>query len=174
AVPSAGGARTAATNLWGTVSDFQVSPNGEQLAIVYGTQTSPAELYVLPTAGGRPRRLTDCGRALSVPLTPPERVPYRSFDGLYCDAYLYLPPDFDERRRYPGLIQVHGGGTNAYGNGWHPLEQFLAQHGFVVMAVEYRGSSGYGREFAGLSYGDWGGGQTEDAVAAGRWLRSQP
>ena len=42
------------------------------------------------------------------------------------------------------------------------------------MAVEYRGSSGYGRDFAGLSYADWGGGQTRDAVAAGEWLRAQP
>jgi dipeptidyl aminopeptidase/acylaminoacyl peptidase len=93
---------------------------------------------------------------------------------LYCDSYLYLPPDFDENGQYRGLIQVHGGGTNSYGNGWHPVEQWLANQGFVVMAVEYRGSSGYGRDFAGLSYADWGGGQTTDAVEAGKWLAAQP
>jgi dipeptidyl aminopeptidase/acylaminoacyl peptidase len=174
AIPAGGGVRTAATNLRGTVSDFLLSPDGEHLVIVFGSQTGPNDLYLVPAAGGRPRRLTAAGDALSVTLREPERVPYRSFDGLYCDAYLYLPPGFDESKRYPGLVQVHGGGTNAYSNGWHPVEQWLAQHGFVVMAVEYRGSSGYGRDFAGLSYGDWGGGQTTDSVVAGRWLQSQP
>lgn len=174
AVPAIKGVRTAVTNHPGEVSDVVLSPNGEYLALVRSTQTSPPDLFVMPTAGGRPRRLTDCVDALPEPLREPERVPYRSFDGLYCDAYLYLPPDFDPNKRYPGLVQVHGGGTNAYGNRWHPAEQWFSNQGFVVMAIEYRGSSGYGRDFAGLSYGDWGGGQTKDTVAAGEWLRSQP
>ena len=138
-----------------------------------GGSSSFQEWFTVPVAGGRPQRLTECHRAIASPLPEPERVPYRTFDGLYCDAYLYLPPDFDAARRYPGLIQVHGGGTNSYGNGWHPVEQWFARQGFVVLAVEYRGSSGYGRDFAGLSYADWGGGQTRDAVAAGEWLRAQ-
>ncbi|HET7036958.1 MAG TPA: S9 family peptidase [Thermomicrobiaceae bacterium] len=174
AVPADGRPRTAVTNLAGTLSDFSVSPNGELLAYVLATQTSPPDLFVVPLSGGLPKRLTDCVATIPMHLTPPLRIPYRSFDGLYCDSYLYLPSDFDERKRYPGLIQVHGGGTNAYGNGWHPVEQWLARQGFVVMAVEYRGSSGYGRDFAALSYGDWGGGQTRDAVAAGEWLQQQP
>lgn len=169
-----GGVRTVVTNLAGTVLDFQLSPDGESLAVIHATQTHPPELLLLPTAGGSPRSLTANADAVGNDLQEPVRVPYRSFDGLYCDAYLYLPPDFDASRSYPGLIQVHGGGTNAYGNGWHPVEQWLAGNGFVVMAVEYRGSSGYGRDFAGLSYADWGGGQTRDAVAAGEWLKSQP
>ncbi len=174
AIPANGGVRTAVTNLDGSVTDYAISPDGQTLAFVLATQTSPPDLFVVPLVGGRPRRLTDCDRAIETPLLPPERVPYRSFDGLYCDAYLYLPPEFDAAKRYPGLIQVHGGGTNAYGNGWHPVEQWFSQQGYVVMAIEYRGSSGYGREFAGLSYGDWGGGQTQDTVAAGEWLAAQP
>ncbi len=174
AVPTNGGVRTAVTNFEGMVTDFAVSHDGQRLAIVLAGPTSPPDLFVLPLAGGRPRRLTDCYRAVGTSLSVPERIAYRSFDGLYCDAYLYLPPGFDESKRYPGLIQVHGGGTNAYGNGWHAVEQWFSQQGFVVMAIEYRGSSGYAREFAGLSYGDWGGGQTLDTVAAGEWLKAQP
>lgn len=174
AVPADGGVRTAVTNLTGIVTDFALSPDGQMVAFIHSSQTSPPELYVMPVAGGLPRRLTDCRAAVGDQVREPQRVPYRSFDGLYCDSYLYLPPDFDERKQYPGLIQVHGGGTNSYGNGWHPVEQWLANQGFVVMAVEYRGSSGYGRDFAGLSYADWGGGQTIDAVEAGKWLAAQP
>ena len=173
AVPADGGVRTAVTNVDGTITDFALSPDGQTLAFVHASQTSPPDLFVMPASGGRPTRITDCHRAVDGAASP-ERVPYRSFDGRYCDGYLYLPPDFDASGRYAGLIQVHGGGTNSYGNGWHPVEQWLATQGFVVLAVEYRGSSGYGRDFAGLSYGDWGGGQTRDAVAAGEWLRAQP
>jgi dipeptidyl aminopeptidase/acylaminoacyl peptidase len=175
AVPADGGVRTAVTNVTGTITDFALSPDGGTLAYIHASQIGPPDLFIMPAAGGRATRITDCDRAVDrASLQQPERVPYRSYDGLYCDAYLYLPPDFDEHARYPGLIQVHGGGTNSYGNGWHPVEQWLAAQGFVVLAVEYRGSSGYGRDFAGLSYADWGGGQTRDAVAAGEWLRAQP
>lgn len=174
AVPLAGGVRTAVTNLTGIVSDFALSPDGQTLAFIHATQTSPPDLFAVPVAGGRPTRITDAIQSVADTLRVPERVPYRSFDGLYCDAYLYLPPDFDASRRYPGLVQVHGGGTNAHANGWHPVEQWLSAQGFVVLAVEYRGSSGYGRDFAGLSYADWGGGQTRDAVAVGEWLHAQP
>ncbi|HVX29101.1 MAG TPA: S9 family peptidase [Nitrolancea sp.] len=174
AVPAERGVRTAVTNQAGTISDFDISPDGTMLAYIHATQTSPADLFVMPLSGGRPRRLTDCYTTVTGMLSAPERIAYRSFDGLYCDAYLYLPPDFDESKHYPGLVQVHGGGTNAYGNGWHPAEQWFSQQGYVVMAIEYRGSSGYGQEFAALSYGDWGGGQTRDTVAAGEWLQAQP
>jgi dipeptidyl aminopeptidase/acylaminoacyl peptidase len=173
AVPAERGVRTAVTNQVGTVSDFAISQDGSLLAYILATQTSPADLFVVPLAGGRPRRLTDCYTSLTGTLVAPERLTYRSFDGLYCDAYLYLPPDFGENQQYPGLVMVHGGGTNAYGNGWHAQEQWFSQHGYVVMAIEYRGSSGYGQEFAALSYGDWGGGQTRDTVAAGEWLQHQ-
>ena len=174
AIPADGGVPTLVTNLSGTVLDFALSADGQFFAGIHADQVNPPELYVLPADGGLPLRLSDTSSSVPSDLPNPRRVPYRSFDGLYCDAYLYLPPDFDPSACYPGLIQVHGGGTNSYGNGWHPVEQWLARNGVVVMAVEYRGSSGYGREFAGLSYGDWGGGQTRDAVAAGEWLKAQP
>jgi dipeptidyl aminopeptidase/acylaminoacyl peptidase len=174
AVPATGGVRTAVMNASGTITDFALAPDGQTFAFIHASQTSPPDLFLMPASGGRPTRITDCNRVVDGATRPPERVPYRSFDGLYCDGYLYLPPGFDPGGRYPGLIQVHGGGTNAYGNGWHPVEQWLAARGFVVFAVEYRGSSGYGRDFAGLSYADWGGGQTRDVVAAGEWLRAQP
>ncbi|MEZ4570720.1 MAG: prolyl oligopeptidase family serine peptidase [Thermomicrobiales bacterium] len=174
AIPAGGGVSTLVSDHSGTVLDFDLSPDGRMLALIHSSQTQPPELVVVPVDGGLPRRLTGNTATLGMDPAPPRRVPYRSFDGLYCDAYLYLPPDFDESAVYPGLIQVHGGGTNSYNNGWHPVEQWLALNGFVVMAIEYRGSSGYGREFAGLSYADWGGGQTRDAVAAGEWLKAQP
>jgi len=167
---------TRATCLEGMVSDFALAWTGGsgQFAMVVARQTAPPEIAVCTVDGGLPAPLTNAGLRVEVDVSAPVRMPFRSYDGIYCDAYLYLPPDFTGSRRFPTLVQIHGGGTNSFGNGWHPIEQYLAQQGFIVFAIEYRGSSGYGRDFANLSWGDWGGGQTLDAVAAAAFLRSKP
>jgi dipeptidyl aminopeptidase/acylaminoacyl peptidase len=172
----ADGLVTRVTNLGGVVGDFALSTAGglSHFALIFGGQTAPPEVSICAADGGLPAPLTSAGARVRAPLSPPIRMPFRSYDGVYCDAYLYLPPGFTGGTRYPALVQVHGGGTNSHGNGWHPIEQFLAQRGFIVYAIEYRGSSGYGRTFADLSWGDWGGGQTHDAIAAGAFLRAKP
>ncbi|HYI14402.1 MAG TPA: prolyl oligopeptidase family serine peptidase [Thermomicrobiales bacterium] len=167
------GLLTRVTNHDGVVSDFTLSPIGDAFAIVIAGQTAPPELAVLAIDGGLAVPLTNSSSRVTAPVTAPIRMPFQSYDGIYCDAYLYLPAGFSAGRQFPALVQVHGGGTNSFGNGWHPIEQFLAQRGFIVFAVEYRGSSGYGRDFAGLSYADWGGGQTLDAIAAADFLKSK-
>jgi len=175
AVPAGGGVRTPVTNVIGTVTDFVLSPDGGTLPLVQASPTTPPALFTLPSAGGRLRRLTDCYqrvarnlRARADPL-PHVRWPLLRRVSLSLAGFRRA-----HAACYPGLIQVRGGGTDAYGNGWHPIEQWFARRGFVVLAIEYRGSSGYGRDFAALSYADWGGGQTRDTVAPGEWLRAQP
>lgn len=169
----ADGLLTRVTNQDGVVSDFAYSPVTDSFGAIVASQTAPPELAVVSAEGGLAVPVTSVGSRVGETLTSPIRMPFRTFDGLYCDAYLYLPSGFTSGVRYPALVQVHGGGTNAFGNGWHPIEQYLAQRGFIVYAIEYRGSSGYGRPFADLSYGDWGGDQTKDAIAAASFLRSK-
>ncbi len=174
AVRLSDGVQSPITNLHGVISDVAPAPGGATFALVVATQTSPPAVALLTADGGLPTPISGGDGDLTVPLIDPIRMPFRAADGLYCDGYLYLPPGFSGGARYPTLVQVHGGGTNSFGNGWHPIEQFLAQRGFVVFAVEYRGSSGYGRAFADLSWGDWGGGHTRDAIAAAEFLRGKP
>jgi dipeptidyl aminopeptidase/acylaminoacyl peptidase len=107
-------------------------------------------------------------------LSEPASVAFRSFDGLYIHGFLFKPPGFTPTGKYPALVQVHGGGHNLIMNGFNPVEQFLAQQGYVVLAINYRGSSGYGRRFQDLAIGDWGGKQALDAAAAGEFLKQQP
>ena len=77
-------------------------------------------------------------------------------------------------RQYPGLIQVHGGGTNSYLKSRNLTEQYLASKGYLVLAINYRGGSGFGRPFQDLSINDWANGQARDAAAAAGFLRAQP
>lgn len=170
--PVQGGVATKVTYQAGSMGDIAVSPDGKSIAFIRSTPLSGGEVFRVDTSGGEPRQLTAWFQAYQG-VRAPERVSFRSTDGKYILGYLYLPKDFDASRKYPSLVQVHGGGNNANGNGFHLLENFLAESGYVVLAVEYRGSSGHGREFQDLALGEWAADQGWDAVAAANYLRSR-
>jgi dipeptidyl aminopeptidase/acylaminoacyl peptidase len=79
-----------------------------------------------------------------------------------------------EGARYPALVNMHGGGTNAYLRTQNLLEQYLASRGYVVLAINYRGGSGFGREFQDLGVNAWATGQAHDAAIAADFMRSLP
>lgn len=172
-VPVEGGVATKMTYEEGSFGNFSVAGDGSSIVYERSVPTRSGEITRFDLAGGAPVTLTDWATDFR-DLTAPRRIAYRSHDGLYMLGYLYLPPDFDPSARYPALVQAHGGGNNAYGNGFHALEHWLSHEGFVVLAIEYRGSAGHGRAFQDLSLGDWAAGQGWDGVAAARYLDSLP
>ncbi len=171
-VSAEGGVATKVTYEEGSFGNFSVSPDGRSVVYARSTPVRDDELTRVDLEGGSPEALTEWAPRYDG-VEAPERVTFRSTDGTYILGYLYLPPDFDPAGSYPTLVEVHGGGNNAYGNSFHVLEHLLAHEGFVVLAIEYRGSAGHGRAFQRLSLGDWAGEQGWDAVAAARWLRSR-
>ena len=173
AVPAAGGVATQMTEFGGNMQGIAFSPTANAFAFVHATPTQAGVLKVLPAAGGEPRTLATFG-ARFADIEPPASIVYRSFDGLYIPGFLFKPPHFDPAKKYPALVQVHGGGNNLTMNGFNGMEQLLAHRGYVVLAINYRGSSGYGRPFQDIATGDWGGNQARDAAAAADFLRAQP
>jgi dipeptidyl aminopeptidase/acylaminoacyl peptidase len=171
-VPASGnGSATQITNFENAMQSLDIT--GNLMAFTRATSLTPGDIWILPTSGGEATQLTHWATQFKG-IQPPEQLSFRSRDGLYIHGYLYKPPRIEAGKKYPGLVSVHGGGTNAYGDGFHAMEQYLAQKGYVVLAIEYRGSSGYGRPFQLLSVGDWTRGQGWDAVAAADLLRSLP
>lgn len=171
-VPSAGGVATRVTHGGGQVHDWHVGPGDSGLVLVRSTPTRGREVDHLPLAGGALRQLTQV--ASDWPgVVAPEEISYRTRDGMYVQAFMFLPPGFDPGKRYPTLVQVHGGGTHSYYNGLNLVEQRLAQRGYVVLAVNYRGGSGFGREFQDLGIGDWANTQALDAADAAHFARAQ-
>ncbi|MGH7541182.1 MAG: S9 family peptidase [Gemmatimonadota bacterium] len=168
-----GGVATKLTYEEGGLGNFCVGGDGRSIVYVRSTPTEAGEVHRFDIEGGAPIALTDWATDFR-DLRPPHRIAFRARDGLYILGYLYLPSGFDPARRYPALVQAHGGGNNAYGNGFHALEHWLSHEGFVVLAIEYRGSAGHGRAFQDLSLGDWAAGQGWDAVAAAEYLHSLP
>ncbi len=96
-------------------------------------------------------------------------------------AYLFVPKDLDRSRKHPAIVWIHGDGIAQNYDGWHirrdyavyySFHQYLAQQGYVVIAPDYRGSVGYGREWRLAPYRDLGGLDYEDVAAAVPYLES--
>ncbi len=170
-VPASGGVATRMTHEGGVIHGFD--GNGDAFVMARSTAARGREADYLDGAGGPLRQLGELATQWSG-LTEPEEISYRSFDGHFIQGFLVKPPDFDPSRSYPSLVQVHGGGTNSYYNGLNLVEQRLARSGYVVLAVNYRGGSGFGRAFQDMAVEDWAGDQALDAAAAADFIRSRP
>lgn len=172
-VPAAGGVATRMTNMGGTFNSYDATADANAFVFVRSTPTRGTEVDYMPVQGGRVRQLTNFSTKWQG-LVAPEEVSFRSWDGLYIQGFYFYPPNFDPAKKYPALVMVHGGGTNSHYDRLSLQEQKLAEAGYVVLAVNYRGGSGFGREFQDLAVNDWGNGQALDAAAAGTFLRAQP
>ncbi len=172
AVPVAGGVATRVTNMGGSLGSISSSAGADVFAFTRATPTRGSDVDLIPSAGGPLQRLTNFAATWNTVVDPIE-ISFRSHDGLYIQGFLYMPPDHVAGDRHPALVQVHGGGTNSYLQGENLFEQYLASKGYVVLAVNYRGGSGFGREFQDLGINDWANGQARDAAAAGVFLRTQ-
>lgn len=130
-----------------TGGNFSRSEN--LLAFYVGGDTSPSDLHVLDLRTGQHRKLTS---ALN-PKVKPEHlvsatvVRYPSFDKLPIPALLYKPHGASASHKVPALVWVHGGPGGQSRVGYSPDIQFLVNHGYAVLAVNNRGSSGYGKTF---------------------------
>jgi len=106
---------------------------------------------------------------------PPAR--WERFDvqrDLTIEAWLLLPPDFDPAKRYPVILDTHGGPTANYGYGFMAHQQCFATHGFIVVFANPRGSDSYGPDFAGRIVQDWGNEDFKDYLAVVDAVAARP
>jgi dipeptidyl aminopeptidase/acylaminoacyl peptidase len=108
----------------------------------------------------------------SAPHAVPEEVWYRSFDGLEIPARLFRPRTASREHPVPAVVYPHGGPTSYYGDEWDGPAQYFVDKGYAWLAPEFRGSTGYGREYERANHGVWGVEDTKDCLAAGDFLRS--
>jgi len=99
-------------------------------------------------------------------------VSYRSRDGLTLHGYLTLP-EGRAPKGLPCIVNPHGGPWARDGWGWNPEAQFLANRGYCVLQVNFRGSTGYGRKFWEAGFGQWGLAMQDDITDGVRWLVDQ-
>ena len=143
------------------------------LVVGYHDHATPPELRRVP-AEGEPAAL-HAPAPLSVrnaPFAELEDVTYESFDGLEIPAFLMRPRNASAERPVPAIVYPHGGPTDCYADEWDGHAQYFVDSGYAWLAINFRGSTGYGREFERLNHGDWGVGDTKDCLAAADYLRT--
>jgi len=168
-IPLAGGA---IERLGGPMVVHELAAAAGHTAVLVSTDASPVEVYALEA--GRLRPLSAHNQALfsQLQLGAVEDIAFRSRDGTSVHGQLVKPPDYLSGRRYPTIVWIHGGPNGqddhslelqGYGP---PLErQLFATHGYVVLAVNYRGSTGRGAQFARSILADWGHKEVQDLLA---------
>ncbi len=144
---------------------------------IYYSRSSPIEpsnLMVAPASGtASPKYLTRIEPRNFAGFRMPERIRYKSKDGLEIGAMLYKPRDFKTGVRYPTVLWIHGGPEAQDHFSWDPWALYLTDEGYVVLAPNYRGSTGYGEKFRNMNVLDNGGGEMDDVAAGVRYLVSQ-
>jgi dipeptidyl aminopeptidase/acylaminoacyl peptidase len=131
-----------------TGGDFSVSRNGV-VALTSGDSLHPNQVAV--ASGSNVRRLTRLSSSLleSKVLGQVQKLPVTSsFDQRPIDAWMVTPPDYDPAKKYPMILEIHGGPYSAYGPQFSTDDQLYAAHGYVVVYSNPRGSTSYGEEFA--------------------------
>jgi dipeptidyl aminopeptidase/acylaminoacyl peptidase len=160
----------------GSEAGPQWSPDGAKIYFSRNTPLEPANLMVAPAAGTTtPKYLTRIlPRNFShADFRMPERIRYKSKDGLEIAAMLYKPRNFKADTRYPTVLWIHGGPEAQDFFNWDPWALYLTQEGYVVLAPNYRGSTGYGEKFRNMNVMDNGGGEMDDVAAGVQYLVSQ-
>jgi dipeptidyl aminopeptidase/acylaminoacyl peptidase len=135
--------------------------------MVVSTPTVIGQLYTLDTAAKKRTLLYDPNRDLAaeLSLTAPEEVIYKSFDGRPIQAWVQHPPGFNPKKKYPLILDIHGGPHAAYGYTFFHEFQWPAAQGYVVLYPNPRGSSSYGQEFGDVIQYGFPGDDAKDLLA---------
>jgi len=137
------------------VLDFSVTPDAHTAVALVSTPVMVGDLFAVSLSGaqdGAQTRITDANQKLwsQLNLTVPEEINYKSFDGLPIQGWIQKPPDFDPKKKYPLILNIHGGPHAAYGWVFDHEFQWMAAKGYVVLYINPRGSTSYGQDFGNI------------------------
>lgn len=145
---------------------------GDGIVATYEDHRTPPRLVRVSTAGEVTVLLDNPPAEIQVSgYVSFEEVTYPSFDGLEIHGFLFKPKDA-EGRKVPAVVYPHGGPTDAYGDCWDPHAQYFVAKGYAWFAINFRGSTTYGRDFERANHGVWGVADTRDCLAAYDYLAS--
>jgi dipeptidyl aminopeptidase/acylaminoacyl peptidase len=133
----------------GDVTSVTIARGEGRLAFYVNGDRSPSNLYVWTIGEGEPKRLTNSlGKDIdAADLVESEVVRFKSFDGTIVPSIFFKPHQANAERKAPALVWVHGGPGGQTRKGYSALIQYLVNHGYVVLGINNRGSSGYGKTF---------------------------
>ncbi len=150
---------------------------GRRAALLVGDSTHPAEIAILDLSRrSAPVRITKLNDAWlkEVSVSKPSEVWFTSTGKTRVQGWVLKPPNFRPGKRYPGIVEIHGGPRAQYGYSFFHEMQLLAARGYVVFYCNPRGSQGRGRKFTTAITNAWGTVDYEDVMAGADWFFAQP
>ena len=155
------------------VAAYSATPDGSAIAATISTQTNIGDVFVVNSGGARraalsgPRQITHINDDIfkEIQQSEPEEIWYRTFDGKQVQGWILKPPDFDSTKKYPLILEIHGGPHAAYGNAYTHEFQWMAAKGYVVLFTNPRGSTSYGQDFGNIIQYHYPGDDYKDLMA---------
>ncbi|MGZ6142792.1 MAG: prolyl oligopeptidase family serine peptidase, partial [Myxococcales bacterium] len=148
------------------------SPDGRSLLVVHQASNEANDIWVYDLAANRSRQLTFSAIASLRNLPPAQLVHYASFDGRMISAFLWMPFNLQRDGTHPAVVLPHGGPTSQTVDLFNRTAEALASRGYVCIAPNVRGSTGYGMAFQKANFQDLGGGDLQDEVYAVKFLEA--
>lgn len=174
-VPARGGRpRPSGGGGWQSTA-LSIDQNANAAVVLATFPASPGEIHYLDLVSTASEQLTDVNRVY-LDEHPPARMEkfFVQREDLELECRLWFPPGFDRTQKYPMVLDVHGGPNGAFYDAFNTTQQVLATSGYLVLAVNPRGSSTYGKEFMMSVLGDWGGEDYQDLMASVEDVAQRP
>ena len=150
------------------------SPSGDRLLLSHESSVQPGDFWLYDIASRSTQRLSRSAVASlgSAPMPDSQIVHYKTFDGKTISALMWVPFNLNRDGSNPALVLPHGGPTGQVQDYWSPRVAALVSRGYICIAPNVRGSTGYGIDFQRANYQDLGGGDLQDEVYATKFLQA--
>ena len=156
-------------------SDSSFTRDGARLLYYHNGPNAPNDLWSYALSSGKSLQITHAlvAGVRSGDMVEPFLVHYPSRDKKWTiSALAYVPYNLPRNGQHPAIVYVHGGPTAQTVNSFNRFIQYIANQGYLVIAPNYRGSTGYGKEFQEANLFDMGGGDLQDVLAAADWIKA--
>ncbi len=159
----------------GDIKSVNISPTEKNILLTVGSSRSPDNLYSYNFETKTLKQLTQTlnGEVNVNDLVSAEVIRFKSFDDKEIPAIYYKPLTASKANKVPALLWIHGGPGGQSRIGFSNSIQHLVNHGYAVLAVNNRGSSGYGKTFYKMDNKDHSNGDLKDCIWAKKWLQEQ-
>ncbi|RMG46672.1 MAG: S9 family peptidase [Acidobacteria bacterium] len=159
-----------------TIDSFAIAPDGKTVYAVRRAIAEPPEIWAYDLTGGSPRRLTFHNAKLEreVDIRPAERLWLPGAGDYQVECFLIKPHDFDPSRKYPLILNVHGGPQSQWADAFRGDWQVYPGAGYIVAFPNPTGSTGYGQAFTAAISRDWGGRVYRDVMRVADSLEKLP
>jgi len=178
-VPSRGGLPTRVTHKKCHIKDFSLGGKNRNIAAVYADLTTPGELHLIKPAfkGDKKSEILltpnkELFKQIKFPKT--KEVWFKTHDNFDLQGWLVTPPDLNRKRKYPAILEIHGGPRAQYGFNFFHEMNLLASKGYIVLYTNPRGGTGRGETFADAISGGWGEIDHMDCMSAADYLERLP